>query len=210
MIWTMRGCWKTWFREGECSRQPVQHKKMTFDQTIVCVQREYRELKYQNMSEVGGFAFRFSGVRSSSQEQLSWGNYNREKRVCTVSVNRWATNEEEHDEEKCGPFQKLSGQGEQRCSEPSLVCLGGTEDSQKEESWNNHCKFLCGGINSLESINDDDHDDEHADMSGLDSVASFHNEIICPIHNFFFFKWKQDVKKKLCTQKLSIINYCLI
>ena len=28
-------------------------------------------------------------------------------------------------------------QGEQRCSEPSRVCLGDTEDSQKEESFNN-------------------------------------------------------------------------
>ena len=26
--------------------------------------------------------------------------------------------------------------GEQRCSEPSVVCLGDTEDSQKEESCN--------------------------------------------------------------------------
>ena len=34
-------------------------------------------------------------------------------------------------------FRKLSEQGEQRCSEPSVVCLGDTEDSQKEESCNN-------------------------------------------------------------------------
>ena len=52
-------------------------------------------------------------------------------------MNQWATNEEKQDEEKCGPFQKLSKQGEQRCSEPSVVCLGDTEDSQKEESCNN-------------------------------------------------------------------------
>ena len=57
-------------------------------------------------------------VRSSRVEAII-----KESRVCTVSVNRWATNEEEHDEEKCGPFQKLSGQGEQRCSELSVVCL---------------------------------------------------------------------------------------
>ena len=31
-------------------------------------------------------------------------------------------------------------------------------------------------------MNDDEYDDEHADISGLDSVPSFHNEIICPIH----------------------------
>ena len=48
-----------------------------------------------------------------------------------------ATNEEKQDVEKYGPFQKLSGQGEQCCSEPSVVCLGDTEDSQKEESCNN-------------------------------------------------------------------------
>ena len=71
----------TWFRKGECSRLSAQHKKMTFDQASVCVQREYREWKYQKMSEVGGLAYRFSGVQSSSQEQSSWGNYNREKRV---------------------------------------------------------------------------------------------------------------------------------
>ena len=56
------------------------------------------------MSEVGGLANRFSGVQPSSQEQSSRDNYNREKRVCTVSVNQWATNEEKQDKEKCGPF----------------------------------------------------------------------------------------------------------
>ena len=30
-----------------------------------------------------------------------------------------------------------SEQGEQRCSEPSVVCLGDIDDSQKEESCNN-------------------------------------------------------------------------
>ena len=72
-------------------------------------------------------------VRSSRVEAIN----NKEKRVCTVSVNQWATNEEMQDEEKCGPFQKLSGQGEQRCSETSVVCLGDIEVSQKEESYNN-------------------------------------------------------------------------
>ena len=57
--------------------------------------------------------------------------------MCTVSVNQWATNEEKQDEENCGPFQKLSEQGEQRCSEPSVVCVGVTEDSQREEGCNN-------------------------------------------------------------------------
>ena len=92
------------FRKGECSRLPAQHKKMTFDQASVCIQWECREWKYQKMSEVGGLAYRFSGVQSSSQEQLSWGNYNREKRVFTVSVNQLATAEEKQDEEKCRPF----------------------------------------------------------------------------------------------------------
>ena len=77
---------------------------MTFDQASVCVQREYREWKYQKMSEDDGLAYRFSGVQSSSQEQSSGGNYNREKRVCTVSVNQRTTNEEKQDEENCGPF----------------------------------------------------------------------------------------------------------
>ena len=52
-------------------------------------------------------------------------------------MNQWATNEEKQDEEKCGPFQKLLEQGEQRCFEPSVVCLGDTQDIQKEESCNN-------------------------------------------------------------------------
>ena len=103
-MWWMWWCWMTWFRKGECSRLPAQHKKMTFDQASVCVQWEYRECKYQKMSEVSGLAYRFSGVQSSSQEQSSWGNYNKEKRVCTVSVNQWATCQEKQDEEKCGPF----------------------------------------------------------------------------------------------------------
>ena len=47
---------------GECSRLSARHKKMTFDQAIVCVQWEYRDLKYPKMSEVGGLAYRFSGV----------------------------------------------------------------------------------------------------------------------------------------------------
>ena len=48
-----------------------------------------------------------------------------------------ATSEEKQDEEKCGQLQKLSGQGEQRCFEPYVVCLSDTEDSQKGESCNN-------------------------------------------------------------------------
>ena len=59
----------TWFRKEECSRLPAQHKKLTFVQASVCGQWEYREWKYQKMSEVGGLAHRFSGVQSISQEQ---------------------------------------------------------------------------------------------------------------------------------------------
>ena len=36
----------------------------------VCVQREYRERKYQQINEAGRLAYTFSGVPSSSQEQL--------------------------------------------------------------------------------------------------------------------------------------------
>ena len=56
-------------------------------------------------------------VRSSRVEAIIT-----ERRICTVSSNLWATNEEKQDEEKCGPFKKLSEQGKQRCSEPSVVC----------------------------------------------------------------------------------------
>ena len=52
-------------------------------------------------------------------------------------MNQWATNEEKQDEEQCGSFQKLSEQGEQCCSKPIVVCLGDTQDIQKEESCNN-------------------------------------------------------------------------
>ena len=49
----------TWLGKEECSRQQVQHKKMTFDQASVCVQRECREWKCQKMSEVDVLAYRF-------------------------------------------------------------------------------------------------------------------------------------------------------
>ena len=62
------------------------------------------------MSEFGGLAYRFSGVQSSSQERSSGGNYIREKRVCTVSVNQWATNEEKQNEEKISVFRSTSSQ----------------------------------------------------------------------------------------------------
>ena len=132
----MRWCWMTWFGKGVCSRLLAQHKKMTFDQANVCVQWEYREWKYQKMSEVGGLAYRFSGVQSSSQEQSSWCNYNREKRICTVSMNQWAVNGEKQGEENVVRLE-LSEEGKQHFSEPSVVSLGNTEDSQKEESCNN-------------------------------------------------------------------------
>ena len=35
-------------------------------------------------------------------------------------------------------FRILQDKAEQRCSESSVVCLGGTEDSRKGESRNNH------------------------------------------------------------------------
>ena len=54
-----------------------------------------------------------------------------------VSVNQWATNGEKQDEKKCGPFQKLSGQGEQHCPESFILCLGDAEDSQRGESYSN-------------------------------------------------------------------------
>ena len=85
----------------------------------------------------GRLACRFSEVQSYSQEQLSWGNCNREKRVWTVFKNQWAKNEEKQDGKNCGQFYKFSGQGEQSCSEPSVLCLiGSTEDSQKRKSYN--------------------------------------------------------------------------
>ena len=104
---------------------------MTFDQASVCVQREYWEWKYQKMSEVGWLAYRFSGVQSSSQKQSSWGNYNREKRVCTVSVNQWATNEKKkQDEEKCDPLETL------RTRRTALLEFTEAENfSKKMETW---------------------------------------------------------------------------
>ena len=54
MAWRMRGCLMTWFRKGECSRQMVQHRKMTSDQ--VCVGTEGRQRigkkgRHQKMSK---------------------------------------------------------------------------------------------------------------------------------------------------------------
>ena len=71
--------WPDFIRE--CSRQTVQLKEMTSNQENVCLQRDDREWKNQKISIAGGLACRFSEVQSSSQEQPSWGNYNREKRV---------------------------------------------------------------------------------------------------------------------------------
>ena len=45
-------------------------------------------------------------------------------------MNQWATNEEKQDEDRCGQFLKLSGQGEQRCSETSVLCL---EEEERRE-----------------------------------------------------------------------------
>ena len=56
------------------------------------------------------------------------------ERSCAISVIQWATNEENQDSEKYGQLWKLSGQGEQHCSEPSVICLGDSEDSQRGES----------------------------------------------------------------------------
>ena len=52
-------------------------------------------------------------------------------------MNQWATNEEKQEKEKCGWLQKLLRQGKQHRSAASVVCLGDTEDSLKEESCNN-------------------------------------------------------------------------
>ena len=57
-----------------------------------------------------------------------------ERRECVLCLNQCATSADKQNEEKCALFKKLSGQDEQRCSEPSVVCLGDTEDSQKEKS----------------------------------------------------------------------------
>ena len=110
---------------------------MISDQARSYVQREDREWKYQKMSVVGGLACRFLRVQSSSQEQSIWGNNNREKRVCTVSVNQWATKDEKQMRRSVVSLRNTQYKGEQRCSEPSVVCLGDTEDSQKGESYNN-------------------------------------------------------------------------
>ena len=130
MIWRMRWCCMTWFCEGKCTRLPAQHEKMTFDQASVCVQWEYRDWKYQKISEVGRLAYRFLVLQSSSQEQSSWSNYNREKRVCTVSVNQWATNEEKQDEEKCDQFETLRTR-----RAPLLEFTEAENFSKKMETW---------------------------------------------------------------------------
>ena len=73
----------------ECSRQ---HKKMTSDQASVYLQREDREWKYHKVNEAGGLACRFSAVQSSSQEQSSWGNHNREEHLYCIRElmgNQW-------------------------------------------------------------------------------------------------------------------------
>ena len=62
----------------------------------VCIQREDREREYQKMSVVGRLAYRVSGVQSITE--VVWSSRVEaiitEMRVCTVSMNQWATNEE--------------------------------------------------------------------------------------------------------------------
>ena len=45
-------------------------------------------------------------------------------------MNHWAAIGEKSDEERCGQFCELSGQGGQCCFELFAVCLKDTEDSQ--------------------------------------------------------------------------------
>ena len=94
----------TGFRKAKCSRQTAQHKEMASDQASVCIKKKDGEWKYQKISVVCELVCRFPDVQSSSQEQSSLGNYNREKRVCTVSENQWATSEMKQDGEKSGQF----------------------------------------------------------------------------------------------------------
>ena len=77
---------------------------MIFDKASVCIQWEYREWKYQKMSEVCGLAY-------NSQEFSQVVRNNRVEAIITerrefvrVSMNQLATNEEKQDGEKCGPF----------------------------------------------------------------------------------------------------------
>ena len=92
------------YRKGECSRQMVQHKKMTSDLASVCVHRKDRECKYQKMSVVGRLDCRFSGVQSINHKQSRRGNFHKEKRVCSAPMNQRTTIEEKQDKEKCGQF----------------------------------------------------------------------------------------------------------
>ena len=100
--------WPDFIRESVPDRQ---HSIRKWPLTKwVCVYRGKTEWKYQKMSVVGGLASHWPEVQSSSQDLCGWGNYNREKRVCTVFINQWATNKEKQDGEKCGQLEKLSGQ----------------------------------------------------------------------------------------------------
>ena len=62
----------------------------------MCIQREDREREYQKISVVGRLAYRVSGVQSITE--VVWSSRVEaiitEMRVCTVSMNQWATNEE--------------------------------------------------------------------------------------------------------------------
>ena len=49
-------------------------------------------------------------------------------------MKQWAANGEKKDDERYAQFGELSEQGEQRCSERSVVCIRDTEDCQTGES----------------------------------------------------------------------------
>ena len=74
------------FRQKECSRQAVQHKKAISDPASACTQREDKEWKYQKKSVAGGMVCIYIGIQSSRQE---WSSFECECSRSTLPLVGW-------------------------------------------------------------------------------------------------------------------------
>ena len=101
----------------------MQHKKQISDQASGCAQRELdKERKYQKKSVAADWFVNFKEfMQSNSQERSNRGSCSTEKSFFlpslilfyfTVFVDRLADNGGKQDEERCGRFWELPGQGE--------------------------------------------------------------------------------------------------
>ena len=118
----MRWCWMTWFRKGKCSRLPAQHNKMTFDKRVCAYRGNTENGSIRKWAKLAGWLInsQFSQVVRSSRVEATIT----ERREFVLYP--WTNGQPMRRSVVSFTFKKLSGQGEQLCSEPSVVCLDNT------------------------------------------------------------------------------------